>query len=100
MNNKELKDKLIRLSKLRNLIDTKVKDIYHEHGELTIACAEEILKRKGGTVDGMLRASVSITFKDVGTWTVEPNYMKDGQFVNVMWKPTGVHAFSVNHLPF
>jgi len=97
MKNDEMKAKLDELFKLKDVIQTKVKKIYERHNELTIELAEEFCRRKGGThSDGILKVPLSIKFKgDKATYSLKPNYMKDGQFRNVMWKPTGVDAFSV-----
>ena len=104
MTNVELKKKLDRLFKLKGLIDSKVKQIYQEHNDLTVEIAEEFCKRKGGEhADGILRTKLQIKFKgDDTTYVLIPNYMKDGLFRNVMWKMQGMHAFSIEkvELPF
>jgi hypothetical protein len=98
MKNSELLAKLKRLDELKQLIETTVKDTYKEHGELTIELTEELLTRKAGDNVGILRAPIQIKFKDGQAWELRPNYMKDGQLKNVIWKPNGVDAFSINHL--
>lgn len=98
---KEIREKLEKLDKLKHLIDTKVKKIYEEHGQLTEELTLEIAKRKGGDhADGILKTSLVIKFRDGEEWELRPNYIKNGQLSNTLWKPVGVHAFSINHLPF
>ena len=103
MNNAELRSILEEIDHLRSIIETKVKRVYKKHGELTIKAAEEICRRNGGQhSDGILRVPLRVKFKDGKVWELYPNYMKDGQLANVIWKPAGVHAFSIkplNHLP-
>ncbi len=90
--------KLQRLDKLKELIDTKVKQIYEEHGNLTVELADEFLHRKGSNDDPILRVPLTINLGKGQSWELRPNYMKNGQFTNLIWKPTGVQAFSINHL--
>lgn len=98
MKSKELKEKLIRISELKHQIETDVKAIYEEHNNLTAECAEEIIKMKGGDTVGILKVSLPIKFKDGRKWVLRPNYMKGGHLNNVIWKPLGVHAFTIEEI--
>ena len=96
MLNKELKDKLERMVKLRKVIDTKVKAIYEEYRILGCECSDAIIQKKGGEIVGYLKTPLQI--KLGGTvYELKPNYIKDGQ-LSTMWKPCGIQAFEISEI--
>jgi hypothetical protein len=95
----ELKKDLEELDRLKALIENKVKKIYQKHGDLTISCVEEIIRRKGGDhSDGFLKTNLVMEFKDGQSWQVIPNYMKDGHLNNTIWRHNGIHAFDIKKI--
>jgi len=98
MDSKEFFDKLCRLSELKTKIENEVKQTYEEHNKLTAELTEEIIHRKAGDVIGIIKTSLSVKFRCGRGWVLRPNFIKGGILENVIWKPVGVHAFTVEEI--
>lgn len=98
MKSSVMKEKLLRLNELKHKIDTEVKATYEEYGNLTAELADAIMEVKGGDVVGIPKVSLAVKFKDGRKWVLKPNYMRGGQFANLIWKPLGVSAFSIEEV--